>query len=88
MRLVSIDPELCILCGRCVEACGYDALAMTSTEADDLVAMLHRPGSCTRCRLCSEVCPTGACTVAHRKRSAVSQAPPPEPVRLEAGAAR
>jgi len=46
--------NLCIQCGRCVAACGEDALSLT---AGGLVRDRER---CTRCGDCVEACPSGA----------------------------
>ena len=54
-----IRPEIsdrCTSCGRCVECCPVDALAMgTAGEKPDLT-----PNRCLGCCCCHEVCPAGA----------------------------
>lgn len=45
----------CIVCGACIQACGYDALTM----AEDGRIVINRD-KCTRCMDCVKACPTGA----------------------------
>ncbi len=47
--------DLCVGCGRCVEACESGALVV----AGETVA--HDPARCVGCLECAEVCDTGAC---------------------------
>ncbi len=51
--------DKCVQCGRCFEACSFDAI-------DDDFAT--RPLDCASCRTCSGVCPTGAIEFAWRRR--------------------
>ncbi len=56
-----IHPELCTLCGRCVEVCVYNALALVGEEVLVFPEMCHGCGSCTT------NCPDSAITeVPHR----------------------
>jgi len=56
-----INPELCTLCGRCVEVCVYNALALVGEEVLVFPEMCHGCGSCTT------NCPDSAITeVPHR----------------------
>jgi MinD superfamily P-loop ATPase len=49
-----IDPETCIGCGRCAEACHYNAIAVIKDKA------LLFPELCHACGACGLVCPVGA----------------------------
>jgi len=48
----TIDPELCVQCGECVEACPHDAIDEEKFVID--------PERCQKCGVCEEVCPTEA----------------------------
>ena len=51
---VRIDPAKCTACGKCVEACHYNALALIKGK----VLIFHE--LCHACGVCSLVCPEGA----------------------------
>ncbi len=51
-----IDTEKCDFCGRCVESCVYNALAIVEKK------VLSFPQLCHGCGSCSFVCPRGAIT--------------------------
>lgn len=51
-----IDPEVCTLCGRCVEVCTFHALAKLGTK------ILVFPQLCHGCGSCSLQCPVDAMT--------------------------
>lgn len=51
---VSVDPDKCINCGRCAEACTYNAIAVTSKE------VIIFPELCHVCGACTIVCPEDA----------------------------
>jgi ferredoxin len=53
------DPEKCVLCEACVEACPVDAISLTD-ETVKTDTML-----CLRCCACTRVCPTGARAMLH-----------------------
>ena len=55
-----ISKEKCTLCGKCVHACAFHALANTKSEV-----MLFEQ-LCHGCRACSIVCPEGAITYGAR----------------------
>ncbi|MBM3146469.1 MAG: FAD-dependent oxidoreductase [Actinobacteria bacterium] len=51
------DPETCIACGVCVEACPQGAIHLTTgTDAHSVVD----PNICRGCGICAAECPTGA----------------------------
>ncbi|MFW6072398.1 MAG: P-loop NTPase [Thermoplasmatota archaeon] len=49
-----VDQDKCINCGKCVDACSYNAIAMVNDE------VLFFPELCHVCGACSIVCPTDA----------------------------
>ena len=53
----SIDPRKCIGCGKCAEACRFDAISRAGNvlSVDEF--------SCEGCGVCAEVCPEGAVTL-------------------------
>lgn len=54
MKQHLIDPEICIRCGSCEEACPIDAI---THDASNYVV---KPDVCMACQACIPVCPTGA----------------------------
>ncbi len=54
----TVDPENCIGCGRCAEACHFGAFRFDG-PANDIVGKTWRidPLACEGCGLCSRVCP-------------------------------
>ena len=55
LPLPRIDSVLCSGCGRCIEVCLPQALALVDGKA-----VLTHPERCTRCALCEDLCPEGA----------------------------
>lgn len=57
-----INPELCIMCGKCQEVCKYGAIVGEKREPylSGYLPFEIRQKRCTRCGECVEVCPTGA----------------------------
>jgi dihydropyrimidine dehydrogenase (NAD+) subunit PreA len=49
-----IDPEACLRCLRCLEACPYDAVSVVNQK------LVVDPDKCDGCRLCVALCPQGA----------------------------
>jgi NADH-quinone oxidoreductase subunit F len=54
-----INPDLCIRCGKCLEACSYNAI--TAGRGDRSFEI--RQERCTKCGDCLHVCPTDAIEV-------------------------
>ncbi len=52
-----VDPESCIACGTCVDACPQDAIALGETAVIDA-------SICTGCGLCVSGCANGALALA------------------------
>lgn len=61
-----IDEEKCILCGKCVEFCEFNALAKTKK-----IFIFEK--LCHSCGGCEIVCPTGAMTYQKRSIGAIDQ---------------
>jgi len=63
-----VNQELCKGCGRCEEACEYDAIkveeAKPSTKVHTLVAKVTE-AQCKGCGSCAVACPVGAITMEH-----------------------
>jgi len=51
---VGVDEEKCILCGKCAEACTYNAIAVTKEK------VIFFPELCHICGACTIVCPVDA----------------------------
>ena len=71
--LQSIDPKVCIGCGRCFKVCARGVMTLTGVDEDgafvDLedddeierkVMILQDDGNCVGCGACARVCPTNA----------------------------
>jgi len=53
-----LDPELCIACGACANACPAEALTVESSNGVKIWRIFY--GRCIYCARCQEVCPVGA----------------------------
>ena len=60
MAIKSIDQELCIGCGTCVEICIMDVLR---TDEASGKAVIQYPDECMSCNCCEVECPSGAVTI-------------------------
>jgi ferredoxin len=67
---IMLDPELCILCGLCVDVCPTDCI--TIARADHIGAgtaaqsvLLLDEDTCIRCGLCVNRCPPSALSMVH-----------------------
>jgi NADPH-dependent glutamate synthase beta subunit-like oxidoreductase/NAD-dependent dihydropyrimidine dehydrogenase PreA subunit/coenzyme F420-reducing hydrogenase delta subunit len=56
---VRIEREMCRGCGRCVEVCPFDAIALSDGVSGTPFARVE-PALCRGCNLCTSVCPTKA----------------------------
>lgn len=62
------DPNLCVLCGRCVSICrdvvGVEAISFVSHDRGVIIGLTsgesYRDAGCKFCGVCVEVCPTAA----------------------------
>jgi NADH-quinone oxidoreductase subunit G len=65
--VVQMNPDRCVLCGRCVRVCadivGADAIDFVKRGSDSRISTPYdRPLDCEHCGQCIEVCPVGALT--------------------------
>jgi ferredoxin len=72
---VMLDPELCILCGLCVDVCPPNCITIARADrvgvgsADQSVLLLDED-TCIRCGLCVNRCPPGALSMVHAQELA------------------
>lgn len=69
---VMLQPELCILCGLCVDVCPYDCISIVRADrmgvgAATSSALLLDEDRCIRCGLCVNRCPPGALLMVHAR---------------------
>jgi ferredoxin len=69
---VMLRPELCILCGLCVDVCPYDCISIVRADragvgASTQSALLLDETTCIRCGLCVNRCPPGALLMVHAR---------------------
>jgi formate dehydrogenase beta subunit len=67
---VMLRPELCILCGLCVDVCPYDCITIVRADrvgagSQSQSALLLDEEQCIRCGLCVNRCPPGALLMVH-----------------------
>jgi len=59
-----VDEILCRGCGKCEEACPYNAISLVEREGDRTVAYVQE-ALCKGCGSCAVACPTGAASIFH-----------------------
>src|SRR6266508_3106420 len=69
---IMLRPELCILCGLCVDVCPYDCISIVRADhagvgAASQSALLLDEEACIRCGLCVNRCPPGALSMAYAR---------------------
>lgn len=69
---VMLRPELCILCGLCVDVCPFDCISIVRADragagAPTQSALLLDEALCIRCGLCVNRCPPGALLMVHAR---------------------
>jgi NADPH-dependent glutamate synthase beta subunit-like oxidoreductase len=69
---VMLQPELCILCGLCVDVCPHNCIAIVPADRAGVgtaaqSALLLDETLCIRCGLCVNRCPPGALLMVHAK---------------------
>jgi ferredoxin len=72
---VMLDPELCILCGLCVDVCPPNCITIARADAIGVGAasqsvLLLDEDLCIRCGLCVNRCPPGALSMVHARELA------------------
>ncbi len=72
---IMLKPELCILCGLCVDVCPHDCISIVRADHHGLgtaeqSALLIDETSCIRCGLCVNRCPPAALVMVHAKEVA------------------
>ena len=72
---IMLDPELCILCGLCVDVCPFDCISIVRADTAGLgttvqSALLLDEELCIRCGLCVNRCPPSALTMVNAKEVA------------------
>ncbi len=55
-----IDEDKCTYCGKCADACNYNAIAVMSDNDNSRRRILHFPNLCHGCGVCGYVCPVNA----------------------------
>ncbi len=69
VQVPAIDPDRCLACGDCAQACQFNALAVLGEE------VLLLPDLCHGCGTCGLVCPTGAITEYPREIGILEKGP-------------
>ncbi|MFX1420030.1 MAG: FAD-dependent oxidoreductase [Promethearchaeota archaeon] len=69
--VAEVDPDTCIGCGTCEEACAYNAIELINTPKDfeEISFIIKKsfinPNLCKGCGTCAANCPVGAISVKH-----------------------
>jgi len=71
---VMLQPELCILCGLCVDVCPHNCISIVRADQAGVgtaaqSALLLDETVCIRCGLCVNRCPPGALLMTHAKEA-------------------
>jgi NAD-dependent dihydropyrimidine dehydrogenase PreA subunit len=69
---IMLRPELCILCGLCVDVCPFDCISIVQADTAGVglasqSALVIDEESCIRCGLCINRCPPSALVMVHAK---------------------
>ena len=69
---IMLDPDLCILCGLCVDVCPPDCITIARADhlglgREDQSVLLLDEDLCIRCGLCVNRCPPGALSMVHAR---------------------
>ena len=69
---IMLDPELCILCGLCVDICPTDCITIVRADrigagAETQSALLLEEDRCIRCALCVNRCPPSALSMVYAR---------------------
>ncbi|MGZ4803890.1 MAG: FAD-dependent oxidoreductase [Acidimicrobiia bacterium] len=72
---IMLSPELCILCGLCVDVCPPNCITIARADriglgAEDQSVLLLDEDLCIRCGLCVNRCPPGALSMVHARELA------------------
>lgn len=65
-----IDPEKCVLCGRCGKVCPAGAIALRTSASEKSVRIFV--GHCVFCSECAMICPVSAITMSKVWNTAVT----------------
>lgn len=68
--IASLDENLCVLCGTCVDRCQMDAISLGESSA------ILNVDRCIGCGLCVTTCPEGALTLKEKPASVQKEVPP------------
>jgi heterodisulfide reductase subunit A2 len=60
--LAKLNPAACTWCGKCAEACSFDAIEMIDYEGRKVARIIE--SNCKGCGMCTPVCPTDAIDLA------------------------
>lgn len=77
---IMLQPDLCILCGLCVDVCPYDCITIVRADVagvgqESQSALLLDEDSCIRCGLCVNRCPPGALLMVHAREDVDEEVP-------------